>query len=187
MQTHELWREAAGDIHWYTPPAVVLDDSEPPFYRWFPDGVTNACYNALDVHVEAGRGEQPALIYDSPVTDSKRSYTYAELLDAVARCAGVLTECGVEQGDRVLIYMPMVPEAIISMLACARIGAVHSVVFGGFASRELAARIDDATPKLVIAASCGIEFSNVIPYQPLVSGALELAQRQPEHVVMLQR
>ncbi|SRR6056297_935110 len=187
MQTHELWREAAGDIHWYTPPAVVLDDSEPPFYRWFPDGVTNACYNALDVHVEAGRGEQPALIYDSPVTDSKRSYTYAELLDAVARCAGVLTECGVEQGDRVLIYMPMVPEAVISMLACARIGAVHSVVFGGFASRELAARIDDATPKLVIAATGGVEPGRVVAYMPLLEQALALAQHAPGHCLILTR
>ena len=187
MDTHALWREAAADIHWYTQPAVVLDDSDPPFYRWYPDGVTNACYNALDVHVEAGRGEQPALIYDSPVTDSKRSYTYAELLEAVALCAGVLAESGVGKGDRVLIYMPMVPEAVIAMLACARIGAVHSVVFGGFASRELAVRIDDATPKLVIAATCGVEPGGVVAYMPLLEQALILAQHAPERCLILTR
>ncbi len=151
---------AAEDIYWYQKPQQLLDDTDPPFYRWFPDGITNACYNALDIHVEAGRGDQVALIYDSPVADEKRKYTYKQLLSAVSRSAGALVERGVTRGDRVIIYMPMVPEAVISMLACARIGAVHSVVFGGFASNELAVRINDAAPKVIISASCGIEPSH---------------------------
>lgn len=147
-----MWQQAAQDIHWYRAPNVVLDDANPPFYRWFPDGVTNACYNALDLHVAQGRGDQLALLYDSPVTDSKAQYTYAQLLHEVARFAGVLAALGVEVGDRVLIYMPMVPEAAIAMLACARIGAIHSVVFGGFASHELAVRIGDAMPRVIVTA-----------------------------------
>jgi propionyl-CoA synthetase len=165
----------------------VLDSSDEPFNRWFPDGVTNACYNALDVHVEQGRGEQVALYYDSPVTESKRQYSYAQLLDAVARFAGVLAGRGVGKGDRVLIYMPMVPEAAIAMLACARIGAIHSVVFGGFASNELALRIDDATPRVIVAATCGVEPSRVVAYKPLLDAAIELAQHKPDNCIVLQR
>ncbi len=148
-----FWGDAAGAIDWVTAPRRVLDDDTPPFYRWFPDGVLNTCYNALDRHVIGGRADALALVYDSPVTGSGRSYSYAELLELVARFAGVLRALGVEQGDRVVIYMPMVPEAVVAMLACARIGAVHSVVFGGFAPAELAVRIDDARPKVVVTAS----------------------------------
>jgi propionyl-CoA synthetase len=187
MNDHQLWQRAAHDIHWYRAPSRVLDGSNPPFYRWFPDGVTNACFNAVDIHVEQGRAEQVAVIYDSPVTNSKRSYTYRQLLDEVSRCAGLLRSRAVEQGDRVLVYMPMVPEALIAMLACARIGAIHSVVFGGFASKELAVRIDDATPKLVISASCGVEPGRVVPYKPLLDEAIRLARHKPATCVILQR
>ncbi|MFK7831077.1 MAG: propionyl-CoA synthetase [Congregibacter sp.] len=183
------WLEAARDVHWDRFPSTLLDDSRPPFYRWYPDGLINACYNALDVHVANGRGAQTALIVDSPVTghQSSSSYSYAELLDAVARCAGVLSQHGVGLGDRVLIYMPMVAEAVIGMLACARLGAIHSVVFGGFASNELAVRIDDATPKMVLTASCGIEPRHNVPYKPLLDGAIKLASHKPEHCLVLQR
>jgi len=187
MTDKQLWREAAEDIFWYQPPSIILDDSNPPFYRWYPDGVTNACFNALDVHVRDGRGEQLALIYDSPVTDTRSRLTYAELLDAVARFAGALAAQGVEKGDRVLVYLPMVPEAIIAMLACARLGAIHSVVFGGFASNELATRIDDATPKVVVSASCGIEPTRVVSYKPLLDSAIELAGHKPDRCIILQR
>ena len=187
MTDKEMWQRAAQDIHWYQAPATLLDESNPPFYRWFPDGVTNACYNAVDIHVEQGRGEQLAVIYDSPVTDTKRSYTFHQLLDQVARFAGVLASQGVQKGDRVIIYMPMVPEALIAMLACARIGAIHSVVFGGFASNELAVRIDDATPAVIISASCGVEPSRVVPYKPLLDEAINLAQHKPGACIILQR
>jgi propionyl-CoA synthetase len=187
MSIDTPWREAAQNMFWYTPPLTLLDDSNPPFYRWYPDGITNACYNALDVHVESGRAEQVALIYDSPVTGTKRQYTYAQLLDEVARFAGVLSAQGVVKGDRVLIYMPMVPEAVIAMLACARLGAIHSVVFGGFASNELAVRIDDATPRVIVCASCGVEPSRVVPYKPLLDAAIELAEHKPVCCVILQR
>jgi propionyl-CoA synthetase len=187
MSDSELWQRAADDIHWYQPPTRLLDDSNPPFYRWFPDGVTNACYNAVDIHVEEGRGDQLAVIYDSPVTDSKRSYTFAQLLSEVSRFAGVLQAQGVTQGDRVIVYMPMVPEALIAMLACARIGAIHSVVFGGFASNELAVRIDDASPKVIVSASCGIEPGRVVAYKPLLDGAIELAEHKPTSCIILQR
>ena len=187
MSNLDLWRQAAEDIHWYTPPSEILEDSNPPFYRWYPDGVTNACYNALDIHVEQGRGDQAALIYDSPVTDTKCTYSYAELLDSVSRFAGVLASRGVEKGDRVIVYMPMVPEALIAMLACARLGAVHSVVFGGFASNELAVRIDDAAPKVIVSASCGVEPTRVVPYKPLLDEAIELAQHKPGTCVILHR
>ncbi|MEP5568137.1 MAG: AMP-binding protein, partial [Halioglobus sp.] len=150
MSNMELWQQAAENIHWYQAPSTLLNEDNPPFYRWFPDGSTNACFNALDLHVEQGRGDQAALIYDSPVTDTKRQYSYSQLLDEVSRFAGVLASHGVEKGDRVIVYMPMVPEALIAMLACARLGAVHSVVFGGFASNELAVRIDDASPKVIV-------------------------------------
>jgi propionyl-CoA synthetase len=182
-----FWGEAAEDVHWFRRWDRVLDDSRAPFYRWFSGGETNTCYNAVDRHVENGRGGQVALIYDSPVTDSKRSWTFRELRGRVARFAGVLRSLGVERGDRVLIYMPMVPEAVFAMLACARIGAIHSVVFGGFAPRELATRIDDAAPKLILSASCGIEADRIIPYKPLLESAIELAAAKPERCVILQR
>ena len=187
MPDLEIWRKAAEDIHWFESPRTVLDGSHSPFTRWFPDGVTNACYNALDYHVAQGRADQLALVYDSPVTGTTRRYTYAQLLDNVARFAGVLRANGVEKGDRVIVYMPMVPEAVIAMLACARLGAVHSVVFGGFASNELAVRIDDAAPKAVVSASCGIEPGRIVPYKPLLDGAIELAAHQPARCIVLQR
>jgi propionyl-CoA synthetase len=152
----DFWREAAAAIDWSREPERILDDSRAPFYRWFPDAELNTCHNAVDRHVEGGRAGQPALVYDSPVTGRQRVYTYAELRDEVARLAGALRGLGVEKGDTVVIYMPMVPEAVFAMLACARLGAVHSVVFGGFAPHELAIRIDDALPKVVLSASCGI-------------------------------
>ncbi|HKG52403.1 MAG TPA: propionyl-CoA synthetase [Actinomycetales bacterium] len=181
------WGDAASGIDWITPPRRVLDDSNPPFYRWFPDGRLNTCFNALDRHVIAGRADQPALIHDSPVTGTTTTYTYADLLDLVARFAGVLRTLGVEKGDRVVVYMPMVPEAAVAMLACARIGAVHSVVFGGFAPNELAARIDDARPKVVVCASCGIEPSRVVAYKPMLDAAIERAEHTPSACVVLQR
>ena len=182
-----FWAEAAEAIHWERRWDRVLDDSRAPFYRWFPGAVTNTCYNALDRHVEGGRADQAALIYDSPITGVVERFTYRELLDRVARVAGVLAEAGVEKGDRVLVYMPMVPEAVISMLACARLGAVHSVVFGGFAASELAVRLNDATPKVVLSASCGIEPNRIVPYKPLLDEAIEIATHKPDHCVILQR
>jgi propionyl-CoA synthetase len=182
-----FWGEAATAVSWTRAPSRVLDAGNPPFYRWFPDGELNTCANALDRHVEAGRGDQAALIYDSPVTGAQRTYTYAALLDEVARFAGVLRAYGVEKGDRVVIYLPMVPEAVIAMLACARLGAVHSVVFGGFAAKELAARIDDARPVLVLSASCGIEPTRTVEYKPILDAALSMAQYRPRTCVILQR
>ena len=182
-----FWAEAAEAVHWYRRWDAILDRSRAPFYRWFPGGEVNSCYNALDRHVENGRAEQVALIYDSPVTSTVRAFTYRELRDEVARFAGVLAARGVTRGDRVVIYMPMVPEAVIGMLACARIGAIHSVVFGGFASAELASRITDARPKAILTASCGIEIDRVIPYKPLLDRAIELAGSKPECCIVLQR
>jgi propionyl-CoA synthetase len=182
-----FWLEAAEAIDWTRKPTRALDAVKAPLYRWFPDGELNTSYNALDRHVEVGRGEQTALIWDSPVTDSLRRYTYAELRDEVAQFAGGLASLGVTKGDRVIIYMPMVPEAVIAMLACARIGAVHSVVFGGFAPKELAARIEDAKPKVVVAASCGIEPTRVVEYKPIIDAAIGATEHQPDHVVVLQR
>jgi len=182
-----FWAEAAEDVHWYKRWDRVLDTSRAPFYRWFSGGQVNTCYNALDRHVADGRADQLALVYDSPVTGGGAAYTYRELLNAVSRFAGALSNLGVVRGDRVLVYMPNIPEAVIGVLACARIGAIHSVVFGGFASNELAVRIDDAQPKLVLAASCGIEVDRVIPYKPLLDRALELAGAKPEKCVILQR
>ncbi|MCB1847131.1 MAG: propionyl-CoA synthetase [Halieaceae bacterium] len=187
MSDSQIWQDAAENIHWYQRPTRLLDDSNPPFYRWYPDGVTNACYNAVDIHVEQGRGEQLAVIYDSPVTRSRRTYTYSQLLLEVARFAGVLASQGVGKGDRVILYMPMVPEALIAMLACARIGAIHSVVFGGFASNELAVRIDDATPRVVVSASCGVEPNRIVAYKPLLDQAIELATHKPDQCIILQR
>jgi propionyl-CoA synthetase len=179
-----FWLPAAEAIDWTTPPTRALDPSTAPLYRWFPDGVTNACYNAVDRHVDSGR---TALIYDSPVTGSKATFTYRELRDEVALFAGALAGLGVRTGDRVIIYMPMVPRAVVAMLACARLGAIHSVVFGGFAPKELASRIDDAKPTVVVAASCGIEPTRVVPYKPIIDEALRLSQHQPDHVVITQR
>ncbi|MGD9388639.1 MAG: AMP-binding protein, partial [Gammaproteobacteria bacterium] len=183
----DFWAEAAAAISWEQSPERVLDDSEAPLYRWFSGARLNTCYNALDRHVEHGRAEQPALIYDSPVTATKAVLSYRELLERVARLAGGLRSLGVTPGDRVILYMPMVPEAVIGMLACARIGAIHSVVFGGFASRELATRIDDARPKVILSASCGIEVSRVIPYKPLLDEAIRSAAFPPERCVILAR
>jgi propionyl-CoA synthetase len=186
-EPERFWAEQATAIDWYRPPTQVLDATNPPFYRWFPDGELNTCHNALDRHVDAGRGAQTALIYDSPVTGTKRSYSYTQLRDEVAKFAGLLAGLGVTKGDRVVIYLPMVPEAVIAMLACARIGAVHSVVFGGFAAKELAVRIDDAAPKVIVSASCGIEAKRVIEYKPLLDRAIELATHKPDHCVVLAR
>ena len=183
----QFWAEAAAEIEWDEPWERVLDDSRAPFYRWFAGGRLNTCHNALDRHVEGGRGDQLALIYDSPVTATKGTFTYRELRDAVARFAGALVAEGVGRGDRVIVYMPMVPEAVIAMLACARIGAVHSVVFGGFAAHELASRIDDAKPKVIVAASCGIEPSGLVPYKPLLDAAIAMAESKPERCILLQR
>jgi propionyl-CoA synthetase len=182
-----FWAEAAEDIDWFERWDTVLDESRPPFYRWFSGGSLNTCYNTLDRHVDGGRGDQKALIYDSAMTGSVDSYTYRELRDEVARFAGVLQNHGVEKGDRVIVYMPMVAEAAIAMLACARIGAVHSVVFGGFAAKELATRIDDAKPKIILSASCGLEPGRVIPYKPLLDGAIELSAHKPDNTIILQR
>ena len=182
-----FWSEAAKGIDWITPPDRVLDDSDPPFYRWFPGGELNTCYNAVDRHVANGRGDQAAIIHDSPVTGTVEHISYAALKDRVARFAGALRREGVEKGDRVIIYMPMVPEAVIAMLACARLGAVHSVVFGGFAANELAVRIDDCEPKVIVSASCGIEPSRRVDYKPLLDGAIELARHKPNRCIVLQR
>jgi propionyl-CoA synthetase len=183
----EFWAEAAAAIDWEQRWDRVLDDSKPPFYRWFSGGRLNVCWNALDRHVAVGKGERIALIYDSPVTDTVASFTYHQLRDRVARFAGALRGLGVQKGDRVLIYMPMVPEAAIAMLACARLGAIHSVVFGGFASHELATRIDDAKPRAIVTASCGVEVNRVIPYKPLLDAAIDEASVNPEHCVVLRR
>ncbi len=182
-----FWGEVAENCHWYKKWDRVLDDSNKPFYRWFVGGEINSCYNALDIHIENGRGEQIALIYDSPVTDTIKKFTYLELRDNVATFAGALAAQGVQKGDRVIIYMPMVPESIIAMLACARIGAVHSVVFGGFAANELAIRIDDAKPKVIVSASCGIEVTKVIPYKQLLDKAIDIADAKPDRCIILQR
>ena len=182
-----FWAAAAEAVDWTRKWHTVLDDSRKPFYTWFSGGEVNTCFNALDRHVERGRGDQAALIYDSPVTDTVEQLTFRELRDETARIAGALRELGVERGDRVLIYMPMVPQSVAAMLACARIGAIHSVVFGGFAARELATRIDDARPKVILSASCGIEITRVVPYKPLLDKAIELSTAEPEHCVILQR
>ena len=183
----EFWAEAAEAIEWETRWDRVLDESRPPFYRWFAGGRLNTCWNALDRHVAAGHGERLALVWDSPVTDQIVRFTYRDLRDRTARFAGVLQGLGVKTGDRVLIYMPMVPEAAIAMLACARIGAVHSVVFGGFASHELATRIDDAKPVAIVSASCGVEINRIVPYKPLLDAAIEEARSKPKACVILQR
>src|SRR5438874_623779 len=187
QEPEAFWAEAATAIEWDEPWQRVLDDSRAPLYRWFAGGRMNTSYNALDRHVERGRADQPALIYDSPVTDTVATLTYRELRDAVALFAGALAAEGVTRGDRVIVYMPMVPEAVIATLACARLGAIHSVVFGGFAANELATRIEDAKPKVIVSASCGIEVARVIPYKPLLDLAIEQAEHEPEHSIILQR
>ena len=183
----KFWMEQAEQIDWIEKPSKALFDERAPFYEWFRDGVLNTCHNAVDRHVENGRGAQAAIIYDSPITGAKGKVTFAQLQEQTARLGGALQRQGVQKGDRVIIYMPMVPEALVAMLACARIGAIHSVVFGGFAANELATRIDDAEPKAIIAASCGIEPSRVVSYKPLLDGAIEMARHTPDFTVILQR
>jgi len=182
-----FWSEAAEEIHWFKRWEKILDDSNPPFYRWFAGGELNTCYNAIDRHVANSRGNQTALIYDSPVTATSRSFTYNERHTLVAKCAGAIAALGVTKSDRVIIYMPMIPEAVIAMLAAARLGAIHSVVFGGFASHELAARIDDARPKIILTASCGIEPGRLVAYKPLVDAAIAIAKHKPDRCVVYQR
>jgi propionyl-CoA synthetase len=183
----EFWGKAAEGIDWYKRWDKVLDNPSPDIYRWFSGGQLNTCYNALDRHVERGRGDQAALIYDSPVTNTQRKISYRELLDEVSRFAGAIAAQGVKKGDRVIVYMPMIPEAIVAVLACARLGAVHSVVFGGFAASELATRIDDAKPKLIVSASCGIEPTRIVEYKPLLDEAIDLSTHKPDHCIVYQR
>ena len=182
-----FWKKAAENIEWVQPFDQVLDDSDPPHFRWFVGGELNTCFNAVDVHVQNGLGDQLALVYDSAVTGNKKTFSFFELRDEVAHFAGVLAARGISKGDRVIIYMPMVPEAVVAMLACARLGAVHSVVFGGFAANELAVRIDDATPRAIVCASCGIEPGRVVEYKPLLDEAIDLATQKPECCIVLQR
>jgi len=182
-----FWKKISEDIFWYKKPSKILNKSNPPFYKWYEDGVTNTCYNAVDIHIEKGLGEKTALIYDSPITGSKRKITYLELKNSTAKFAGALKNQGINKGDRVIIYMPMIPEAVIAMLACGRIGAVHSVVFGGFAPNELASRIDDSKAKIIVTASCGFEPGRTIEYKPLVDKAIELSKHKPEKIILYQR
>ena len=182
-----FWMEAANAIDWIKPPSFALNSSQAPLFEWFTDAEVNTCYNALDRHVESGRADQTAIIYDSPITGTIQHISYQTLLEQTAKLAGALGASGITKGDRVIIYMPMIPQTIVAMLACARIGAIHSVVFGGFAANELAVRIDDATPKAILSASCGIEPGRVIAYKPLVDAAIELATHKPETVVVYQR
>ena len=182
-----FWAEAAADIDWFEKPTATFDPKAGIYGRWFPGGVCNTCFNAVDRHVDAGRGDQAAIIYDSPLAGTKRTITYHRLLTETQVLAAMLRDLGVEQGDRVILYMPMVPEAVIAMLACARIGAIHSVVFGGFAARELATRIDDAKPKVILSASCGIEPGRIVAYKPLLDEAIALAQHKPGACLILQR
>jgi propionyl-CoA synthetase len=184
---HAFWAQAAREIDWIRPPQKIFDPDGGVYGHWFPDATCNTCYNALDRHVDGGRADQPGLIYDSPLADSKRIYTYAQLRDEVAALAAVMQDMGIVKGDRVIVYMPMIAEAVMAMLACARIGAVHSVVFGGFAAKELATRINDATPRLILTASCGIEPGRIVKYKPLLDQAIELAAAKPEKVLLLQR
>ncbi len=182
-----FWKEKAGDLDWFTPPSTILGSDENGMQRWFVDGELNTCYLALDYHVQNGRADQCALIYDSPVTGTKKQFTYKALLNEVSLVAGALQNLGVKKGDTVIIYMPMIPEAVFAMLACARLGAIHSVVFGGFAANELAVRIEDAKPKVVLAASCGVEPNRVIHYKPLLDDAINTAKHKPQHSMIFQR
>ena len=183
----EFWKKISEDIFWFKKPTRILNKSNPPFYKWYEDGVTNTCYNALDFHIDKGRGDRTALLYDSPITGNKNKFTYNELKEKVSKFAGVLQNQRIKKGDRVIIYMPMIPEAVIGMLACARIGAIHSVVFGGFASNELASRIDDSKAKLLLIASCGFEPGKTVEYKPLVDQALKLASHKIEKLILFQR
>ena len=187
QQKEQFWQQKAKDLPWFKFPQNILSQDEHGIHHWFADGQMNTSYMALDYHVENGRGQQTALIYDSPVSNTKKKYTYSQLRDQVALCAGMIKAQGVNKGDVVIIYMPMVPEAAIAMLACARLGAIHSVVFGGFAAPELAIRIDDSKPKCIISASCGIEINRIIPYKPLLDQAIELASHKPSSCIILQR
>ncbi|MDH5425906.1 MAG: propionyl-CoA synthetase [Gammaproteobacteria bacterium] len=182
-----FWKDKAGDLEWFKQPETILSQDEHGIHHWFADGEMNTSYMALDYHVNNGRADQLALIYDSPVTATKKTYTYRQLRDEVALCAGMLKNFGVVKADRVILYMPMIPETVIAMLACARLGAIHSVVFGGFSSRELAIRIDDATPKVVLSASCGIEISTEINYKALLDSAIEMAAHKPQSCIIFQR
>ena len=183
----KFWQNVSEDIFWFKKPTKILNKSKPPFYKWFEDGVTNTCYNAIDTHIDQGKGDKIALIYDSPITNKKTKFTYKELREKISKFAGALDNQGIKKGDRVIIYMPMIPEAVIAMLACGRIGAIHSVVFGGFASNELASRIDDSKAKILITASCGFEPGRTVEYRPLVDGALKLAKHKVEKVIFFQR
>ena len=183
----EFWKNVSEDMFWFKKPTKILNRSNHPFYKWYEDGTTNTCYNALDIHVDNGRGERAALIYDSPITGNKKKFTYKELKEKVSKFAGALKNQGIKKGDRVIIYMPMIPEAVIGMLACARIGAIHSVVFGGFASNELASRIDDSKAKVLLTASCGFEPGRTVKYKPLVDEALKLASHKIEKLILFQR
>ena len=183
----KFWKNVSDDIFWFKKPTKILNKSNSPFYKWFEDGVTNTCYNAIDVHIDNGNGEKTALIYDSPITNSKAKFTYSELKEKISKFAGALDNQGIKKGDRVIIYMPMIPEAVIAMLACGRIGAIHSVVFGGFASNELASRIDDSKANILITASCGFEPGRTVEYRPLVDGALKLAKHKVDRVIFFQR
>jgi propionyl-CoA synthetase len=183
----DFWKKVSDDIFWYKKPTKILNTSNPPFYKWFEDGITNTCYNALDFHIDKGMGEKLALIWDSPITNSKEKYTFNQLKEKVALFAGALKNLGANKGDRIIIYMPMIPEAVIAILACARIGAVHSVVFGGFASNELANRIDDSKAKIIISASCGYEPGRTVEYKPLINKAIEIARHNPEKCIIFQR
>ena len=185
--TEKFWDEAAKDVKWFKPYKKILDRSNPPFYRWFPDGVINSCYNAIDRHVDEGNGSRTAILYDSPVTSKKKSFNYLEAKKIISTFAGALKNFGINKGDRIIIYMPMIPEAVFAMLACARIGAVHSVVFGGFAANELAARINDSEAKLIISASCGFEPGRTIQYKPLLDEAIKLAKIKPKKCIIFQR
>ncbi|MGZ5927126.1 MAG: AMP-binding protein, partial [Rhizomicrobium sp.] len=182
-----FWAEAAREIDWIAPPRKIFDASMGPYGRWFAGGVVNTCYNALDRHVAGGRGDQVALIHDSPLAKSASKFTYAEMLREVQALAAVMQDFGVAKGDRVILYMPMVAEAVVAMLACARIGAVHSVVFGGFAAKELATRIEDAKPKLIFSASCGLEPGRIVQYKPLLDEAIRLSSVKPQACIILQR
>src|SRR5579859_4322432 len=182
-----FWGEAAREIDWIKPAEKIFDSTQGLYGRWFAGAVVNTCYNALDRHVASGRADQIALIHDSPLTGRVTRFTYAELLAEVKTLAGVMTDFGVGKGDRVILYMPMVPEAVVAMLACARIGAVHSVVFGGFAAKELATRIDDAKPKLIFSASCGLEPGRIVQYKPLLDEAIRLSSSKPQGCIILQR
>ena len=186
-EPENFWREIANDIFWFKKPTKILNKSKSPFYKWFEDGVTNTCYNALDLHINNGLGDKIALIYDSPITGAKSKYTYSQLREKVSKFAWTLRNQKINKGDRVIIYMPMIPEAVIAMLACSRIGAIHSVVFGGFASNELANRIEDSKAKILITASCGFEPGRTIEYKPLVDKAIEISKHKPNKTILYQR